>query len=305
MGRLPSWLVVGAVGAVIVLAAADALRSAGDAAPEASAPAPEPTPTADAEPTALHGVIVVGADCASIRAIRLPSLISFQPPRQTDCDGYTWSRDGTLYARCQGERTVVGTSEGRPALTLAGCDPAWRPDGALTVVRDGGLVVTRSIGRPSQLLPRTQLGDLLVGAFPRARSYRLTQVSWLDTARVAAIIHGARPWEEGVVVLSTLFGELRYSEPKFGAGLADLRTSPLGDYIAYGVKRLGREYTMVTMDGREVRLPRIGNALNVAWSPDEKHVAISTRTTTFIARTDSREVVFELPAGGRSLAWLP
>jgi hypothetical protein len=62
---------------------------------------------------------------------------------------------------------------------------------------------------------------------------------------------------------------------------------------------------MMTWDGREVRLPRIGNALNVAWSPDEKHVAISTRTTTFIARTDSREVVFELPAGGRSLAWLP
>jgi hypothetical protein len=305
MGRLPSWLIVAAVGAVIVLAAADALRSTGDAAPRAASATLEPTTTAEAEPTGLHGVIVVGTDCASIRAIRLPTLISFQPPRQTDCDGYTWARDGTLYARCEGKRTVVGTSEGRSEFSLAGCEPAWRSDGALTVIRSGGLVVTRSIGQPSDLLSRSQLADLLAGAFPRARSYRLTEVSWLDTTRVAAIVHGVRPWEEGVVVLSTLLGELRYSEPKFGAGLADLRASPLGDYIAYGVTRLGREYTMTTMDGREVRLPRIGNALNVAWSPDEKHIAISTRTRTFIARTDSREVVFELPAGGRSLAWLP
>jgi hypothetical protein len=304
MGRLPSWFVVGAVGAVIVLAAADALRSTGDAAPEASASAPEPTTTAEAEPTGLHGVIVVGADCASIRAIRLPTLISFQPPRQTDCDGYTWSRDGTLYARCEGERTVVGTSEGRPALTLSGCEPAWRPDGALTVVRGGGLVVTRSIGRPSDLLTRAQLAERLAGAIPDAPNYGLTQISWLDRNRVAAIVHGAKPWQEGVVVLS-LQGDLVYSGTRFGAGLDDLRTSPLGDYIAFGVTRLGREYTMMTMDGRVVRLPRIGNALNVAWSPDEKHVVISTRTTTFIARTDSREVVFELPAGGRSLAWLP
>ena len=87
MGRLPSWLVVGAVGAVIVLAAADALRSTGDAAPEDSAPAREPTTTADAEPTGLHGVIVVGADCASIRAIRLPTLISFSLPVKPTATG--------------------------------------------------------------------------------------------------------------------------------------------------------------------------------------------------------------------------
>jgi hypothetical protein len=305
MDKLPSWIVVAAVGAVIVLAAADSLRSPGDGATKASVAATEPTSTAEPGPAGLHGVIVVGADCSSIQAIRLPTLISFQPPRQTDCDGYRWSRDGTLYARCEGRTTEVGTSEGRPEFSIAGCEPAWRPDGALTVIRGGGLIVTRSIGRPNELLTRAQLGDALDGAIPRPRSYALTQVAWLDSNHVAAIAHGARPGEQALIVLSTLVGELRYSDPQFAAGLADLRASPFGDYIAYARAGYLREFAMIDLQGREVRLPPIGNALNIAWSPDEKHVAISTRTTTFIARTGTERVLFEVPAGGESLTWLP
>jgi hypothetical protein len=305
MGKLPSWIIVAAVGAVIVLAAADAFRSTGDGATKASVAATEPTPTGEPEPTGLHGLIVVGADCSSIKAIRLPTLISLQPPRQTDCDGYRWSADGTLYARCEGDRTEVGTSEGRPEFFLAGCEPAWRPDGALTVIREGGLIVTRSIGRPNELITQAQLGELLAGALPRPRNYTLTQVAWLNRNHVAAIAQGARPGEQALVVVSTLIGELRYSDPQFAAGLADLRASPFGDYIAYVRAGFVREFAMIDLQGREVRLPPIGNALNVAWSPDEKYVAISTRTTTFIARTGTQRVVFEVPAGGESLAWLP
>jgi hypothetical protein len=306
MGKLPSWIVVAAVGAVIVLAAADALRSTGDGATKASVAATEPISTVvKAEPAGLHGVIVVGPDCSSIQAIRLPTLISFQPPRQTDCDGYRWSRDGTLYARCEGRTTEVGTSEGRAEFSIAGCEPAWRPDGALTVIRNGSLIVTRSIGRPSELLTRAQLGEALEGTIPRPRSYTLTQVGWLDSNHVAAIVHGARPGEQALIVLSALIGELQYSDPQVAAGLADLRASPFGDYIAYVRAGFVRQFAMIDLQGREVRLPPIGNALNVAWSPDERYVAISTRTTTFIARTGTERVIFEVPAGGESLAWLP
>jgi hypothetical protein len=305
MGRLPSWIIVAAVGAVIVLAAADSLRSTGERATKASVAATEPTSTTESEPGGLHGVIVVGSDCSSIQAIRLPTLISFQPPRQTDCNGYRWSRDGTLYARCEGRTTEVGTSEGRPEFSIAGCEPAWRPDGALTVIRNGSLVVTRSIGRPSELLTRTQLGEALEGAIPRPQSYTLTQVAWLDSNHLAAIAHGARPGEQALIVLSALIGELQYSDPQVAAGLADLRASPFGDYIAYVRAGFIRRFTMIDLQGSEVRLPPIGNALNVAWSPDEKYVAISTRATTFIARTGTERVLFEVPAGGESLAWLP
>jgi hypothetical protein len=57
------------------------------------------------------------------------------------------------------------------------------------------------------------------------------------------------------------------------------------------------------IEGVDVRLPRIGNALNVAWSPDESHVAISTRNTTFVAETGSSRTELQLPFGGRYLAW--
>ena len=51
-------------------------------------------------------------------------------------------------------------------------------------------------------------------------------------------------------------------------------------------------------------LPGIANARAFAWSPDEKWVAIATRTTTFIARTGLRDVVQQVPVGGDSLVWL-
>ena len=41
----------------------------------------------------------------------------------------------------------------------------------------------------------------------------------------------------------------------------------------------------------------------IAWSPDERWVALSTRTTTFIAQTGTRRVVRQIAVGGDALAW--
>ena len=301
MSRLPSWVIVAAVGIVLVLAAADAIRSTSDAPTPKAASKTSPKTSSPG----LPGVIVVGPNCRSLKAMQLRGLSDVQVPRQTDCDGLVWSHDRTLYASCTGAHTVVGTSDGQRRARLTGCAPAWREDGALGVIRAGGLVVARTHGRPVELLSRKDLGEQLRGVVERPETYRLTEIAWIGLNRFAALVHGAKPWEEALVVFSTT-GGLEQALTQYGAGIADLRVSPNGDYLAFARTALGREFVMTGIDTTtNVRLPRIGNALNVAWSPDESHVAISTRNTTYIAEPGARRPVLEIPSGGRYLAWLP
>ena len=297
--RLPSWIIVAAVGTVVVLAAADALRPSSDASPRASAGTTSTTASGD-----LPGVLVVGSSCRSLRALRLAGHIELQVPRQTDCDGLVWSKDGTLYANCIGRSTYMGTAEGRRIARMRGCAPAWREDGALGVIRDGALVVARRLGRPTELVSRARLAEELRSVVARPRNYKLVEIGWLDLNRFAAIVEGAQPWEQAIIVMSTN-GVLELALTEYGAGIQDLRVSPLGTYLAFAQTRLGREFLMMPVDGGDVPLPRIGNALNVAWSPDESHVAISTRNTTFVTEIGNRRPQEEIPSGGRYLAWIP
>jgi hypothetical protein len=301
MARLPSWVIVAAVGAVVLVAVADGLRSTGNGPSRASVATTAPTAANE-----LTGVLLVGRDCRSMLAIRLRDLVQLQLRGQIpwDCDGLVWSDDGTLYASCVRGQTTVGTAEGRPAFHIAGCAPAWREDGALGVIRAGGLVVARTHGRPVEVLSRKALGEQLRGVVERPETYELTQIAWIGLNRFAALVHGARPWEEALVIFTTR-GGLDQALTQYGAGIADLRVSPQGHYLVFARTRLGREFVMTGIDsGTNVTLPRIGNALNVAWSPDETHVAISTRKTTYVAEVGDRRPLLEVPHGGRYLAWL-
>jgi hypothetical protein len=293
MGRLPSWVIVVAVGALVALAAADALRSTSEGSPK----------TAVAEPSVpnLQGVVVVGPNC-SVRALRLPDLLELQAPRQTDCGGIVWSSDGTLNASCARGYTDIGTSEGRHALRIRGCAPAWRTDGAFSVIRDGELFVARRHGPPQIFFSREQLAQGLAGRVPPGERFELVEVAWLDVTNFAAIVRGPHPWERAVAVLSP--GGLGTLVPELGQRISSLRVSPLGN-LAFARDQLGREFVMLTDAGVEVPVPRIANARAIAWSPDEEWVALATRTTTFIARTGTRRVVLRLPVGGDTLAWLP
>lgn len=236
--------------------------------------------------------------------MRLVGRIELQVPRQTDCDGLVWSRDETLYANCIGRLTYIGTAEGRRVAQVGGCAPAWRMDGALGVIRHGGLVIARRLGQPTELVSRRQLATALRGVVARPGNYELQEIAWIDLNRFAAIVHGAQPWEQALIVLTTR-GVLEFGVTEYGARIRDLRVSPLGDYVAYARTSLGREFVMTSWDAGPVRLPRIGNALNVAWSPDESHVAISTRNTTFVTATGNARAELQIPLGGRYVAWIP
>jgi hypothetical protein len=302
MSRLPSWVIVAAVGIVLVLAAADAIRpTTEESASKSSTKTSSPTTSSPG----LPGVIVLGPNCKSLKAIRLQGLSEIQIPEQTDCDGLVWSNDRSLYASCIGADTVVGTSDGLRRARLPGCAPAWREDGALGIVRAGSLIVARTHGHPVELLSRRALGKQLRGVVERPETYRLTQISWIGLNRFAALVHGAQPWEEALVVFSTT-GRLEQALTQNGAGIADLRVSPQGDYLAFARTALGRRFVITGIDTTtNVLLPRIGNALNVAWSPDETRVAISTRDTTYVAKPGAKHPILEIPFGGRYLTWLP
>jgi hypothetical protein len=293
MDRLPTWFVVGAVAVLVAVAAADALRPE-PRAPEASAPT--------ARERELGGLLVAaGADC-SVRAVRLPDGAEEDVRRPIDCDGSVWSADHSLNASCANDFTTVAALDAGVILRLRGCSPAWRPDGAVSIIDEGDLYVARRRGRPQLFVSREELAQGLAGALSGGRNYRLVEVAWHGTVAFAGIVAGLKPGQQAVVYYTP--EGLATVIPQRGQEIEGLRVSPLGDYLAFARNRAGREYVMVDLTGREIPLPQIGNVRAVAWSDDERWVALATPTATFVARTGSREVAARLELGGDTLEWL-
>ena len=293
MRRWPTWLVVGALVALGALALADAIRPTGGSvglslqAPRASG---------------LQGTLVVaGPDC-SVSALRLPTLVEQEPPKQPDCGGTVWSSDGTVSARCVRGMTIVDLTPDGLLSRLRGCAPAFRPNGDVSLIRAGSLVVAPRHGAPRVYISRNAVASQVSEQLPNSESYELAEVQWLDQATFAAILSGRQPWQRAVAVFGQ--GALETVVPEFGQRISSLTASPHGN-LGFAHNQLGREFVMLTRAGKEVPLPRIANARAIAWSPDERWVALVTRTTTFIARTGTRQVVRQIPVGGDALDWTP
>jgi hypothetical protein len=293
MRRWPTWLVVGALLALAAVAVADAIRPTGG-----------PTSVSLQAPRAsgLQGTLVVaGPDC-SVSALRLPALVEEEPPKQPNCGEVVWSADGTISARCARDMTIVGPTPDGLLFRLRGCAPALRPNGDVSVIRDGNLVVAPRHGAPRVYISRDAVASQVSKQLPNSESYELAEVQWLDQSTFAAILSGRQPWQRAVAVFGQ--GALETVVPEFGQRISSLTASPHGN-LGFAHSQLGREFVMLTRNGREVPLPRIANARAIAWSPDERWVALMTRTTTFIARTGTRQVVRQIPVGGDSLDWTP
>jgi hypothetical protein len=246
-------------------------------------------------------LVIAGRDCVPI-AFRLPALPQERPLRPPDCRGTVWSDDGTLSATCHGGVTTIVPTDGSGRLEVRGCAPAWRPDGALGVIRHGDVVVARRHGQPQVFVAKAELEDWLNGRLASGEGWKPTALAWIDQTNVAAILQSPRPAEQALAIMSPDGLELFVRE--FGQRIDDLQANPRGD-LAFARNRLSREYVMLRRSGNEVPLPRLANARAFAWSPDGEWVAIATRTATFIARAGTREVVLRVPSGGEALTWEP
>lgn len=292
MRALSTWLIGGAILVLVAVAVADGIRS-NDATP---ATKPTPTPL-----SVLHGVLIASDAGCRTAAVRLPSLAAEAPPFVPDCGGNVWSHDGTLVARCRNDITSVSSADAQFTLgPVRGCAPAWRADGALSVVRDGSIVVVRRRGAERAFMTREQLGAALRTLVERPETYSFAEVEWFGLSSFVAIVRGERPWETAAAVFAR--GGLESFFPQFGGHIEGLRASPIGNF-AFARTDPGRQYVMVTRGGEEIRLPGIANARAIAWSPDERWVAIATRTATFIARTGNQRVFARVPFGARALEW--
>jgi hypothetical protein len=242
-------------------------------------------------------LVAAGADC-SVRAVRLQDRAEQALIRPIDCDGAVWSADRTLTASCARDVTTVTAAEPRLMFRFDGCSPAWRPDGAVSFIDDGDLLVARRRGRPQVFVSREELAQRLAGELSKAAEYTLVEAAWRDTQEFAGIVVGRRPGDRALIYYTPDAASVLRNED-----LSRVRVSPLGKVAAvrnYGI----REFVVVDRSGQDIPLPRVRNARAIAWSEDEEWVAIATREATAIARTGSRSVTQRIPIGGQTLEWL-
>ncbi len=154
----------------------------------------------------------------------------------------------------------------------------------------------------------TQEGRLIArgSSFPLRVS--VSEFAWLEEHRVVAILHasgrGIRP-EEMLVLLDG--GHLTGVDVRFEGPMRNLVVSPGGAYAADEPGTLMR-----ARDGRSWALPRsLGIEHVLAFSPDERWLAVGTRTSVFlisvtnIERNEPEPRIDRIPIAAQELVWEP
>ena len=254
------------------------------------------------------GVLYFVDSACRLHALRLPSLAATAAPRDGGCralvspasapPGWSlWPRNTPLAARCDEHRRVIVSASAGPSLPMiGGCSPAWRPDGSMTYIRRGAIVQFPRTGRAQVLRSKSQLAGALE-RLPTLRGtsgWHATRVAWLSPARFAVIAsNGSR------AVLAVFSGRRIVAlKPSVPSRVIELRGSPRGNYVVLGTASGVRVY-----DARRRDLPRVrrfGMLVSVAWSTDERWLAIAQEQKVLLVGPH-RNVV--LPLRALDLAW--
>jgi hypothetical protein len=337
--QLASMLVVGVLVAVALVAAVDAVRSDDPAEiPDRARAEDEPDlPAAGLEAEGIRGILYYSdpEDDCRVHAVELPDLREVAPPKLRACRfelpfdpdpsweprGAAWHPRDHLSAACSRGRVEVREQSGALVDEVDGCAPAWKPDGTLTVVRDGevwGVQRPCDGGCERRLLPAVELSRVArsVRFAPRARRYLRSatafEVAWLSDTRAAVLVRvrlRGRLRVLGPVSVLALYEGRRLLRATQYAGAIALRVSPRGTFV--GVVEAGERISIVGRNGRQLLgaadLPSPSTRA-VAWSPDELWTAIATRWSVFLLPTADIEAgrqprIVRLPLGARDLAW--
>ncbi len=306
MRPLVTWLLVGALLILGLLAARDAFQSESTAAPP---PATEQAPQVAAGPpeipgrTALvsqlkeigaHGVLYVTDVSCRRFILSLPTLTWTTSRELPGSDCGLWARqpsdaDSGLAARQVNADTIEVTSGGW-SFGFEGISPAFKPDGILTFVRDGRL--REWTGR----CPETARKVVFEGLHDVARCDRpvagaprdVREVAWLTVGDYAVV---AGP--DGATSLEVVRdGRTERLFNSVGARMGALEASPGGRYV---VVRLDGALTLFRTDASRALRPLPANdelVRSITWSRDERLAALAT---------DSAVAVFPSGAAGRAV----
>ena len=311
-----TWLLVGALLVIGLLAARDALQSEGTAA----GPATTEQPVQAARPPEISGRLGLVAELKKMGArgalyvtdatcrrfiLRLPTL---EWTTMTELPGPgcgVWTRppsdaDSGIAAR-QVDVDTIEVASGGWSHEFAGTSPAFRPDGILTFVRDGRL--REWTGRCPEGAPKV----VFQGLHDVARCDRsvpgspagVREVAWL-TVRDYAALTGP----DGAASLEVVRGGR--TERLFnsvGARMGALEASPTGRYV---VVRLDGTLTLFRTDGSPALrpLPAHGELIrSIAWSRDERLAALATDESVAVFPSDAGSRAVRIPLAVAAVEW--
>jgi hypothetical protein len=336
MRRWPTWLLVGALLALGSVAVADALRGDGRKEVESSNPRPRSSPavtTVPLEPAspAMSGVLYYSntEHRCRLEGVIMPGLEAARSPRLGSCrfsisgnaqaafpGKAAWSPHGGLYAREIDGMIELGSPFSHQTFRFPGREPAFKPDGTFTYIRDNEIVEWTTECPPGSRL-FTLTGDNATArcrrvllsasglhrALPETRgALVLKDLAWLSSTRFVTVVGDARitgyrelvPVIEGAHLVGATLSE-------FGEGLR-LEASPRGSFFTawYGDSL----YTIRDRNGELITLPPLPKVRAVTWSPDERWTAVATQNSVFAFRTGEGEGrVRRLPIVAYELAW--
>jgi hypothetical protein len=212
-----------------------------------------------------------------------------------------------LVARClDGRIEVSSETSGELEWIDRGCMPAWRPDGALTAVYGGQVIRLRPCGSfPCIAIPLEELerAARLHPAIPdeskRVRAV-VEGVAWItETKAAVAISPRLRGADFGPLGTIAFFEDGRLlptTQPRFRVTGGPLNVSPSGTYVTQTADLILRR------DGSLLEVPdHLQDARALAWSPDERFLALATQFAVVIVPVTSLEEYGRTGGGLRSV----
>ena len=281
------------VAALLVLAGvavADAVRGTGEPQTTRSTrmrPVTTSPPTTPAEALAdarLAGVLyatVRRGDVCDFQAIALPELAATTlfPVRACRLRVSPDLERVAFGAACPARRIDLHEIESDELVALDGCAPAWRPDGRLTFVRAGDVVVAERAecavegGCVSVALSDEELAAALQPLFDVrfANRFLLREIAWFTSTRLIAVVRGLPRREEFVVTFERdrLVGRPDVFAPSF----ARLRVLPRAEEAIVATVN---GFSAVRADGQFLGRRSPGDVRAIAYSPDERAFAAAS-----------------------------
>lgn len=323
MRRILTWLLLGAVVALGAAAGIDALRGGEPKRAErrSATPARAEATTGPASPEAavavalreagISGILEFSDEDCETHAVSLPDLTA-RPSGVGGACSFADTANATDYAvGCNGGRVSIDDPRQAPyALVRADCEPAWKPDGRPTLLRDGevvephpcpdGGIVPMRCSR--ELLSGEDLVRELRGAGWRGFRFAVEELLWLSDSRAAAIVRARSRDDRGELLV--VFDSRRLVTAPTAAyeDLAALRLSPSRSFVAAQIADPGG-IVVVDRDGAPVR-PLVRHGSGLAWSPDERWIAEATEEGVYVFPADGGTPrVYVLPIVARDLIW--
>jgi hypothetical protein len=282
MRRIVTWALVGAVVALGVVAAYDALRSE-------EVVVREPLPQTTTAPAAISGLTgQAGPAAARLREARVSGVLTYA---DEDCRLSAVSLPDLEPARAPSFEMCRPLTDSSGLGTVDG-DVVWAGlgYGAVQVVV-GKELLGREIARRISDAPGVPNGP-----------FRAVQAVALGPDRVLVLSESTADPAVRVIVLVEDERVIHVQPPWVVQGARFMRPSPLGTYFALlgpdGVRLFDRDASALALPAA-AREPR-----TVAWSPDERWTALATDDAVYVFPAEAPyDPMVRVPLGVRDLDW--